>query len=142
MRKILEKISLLQALIGMIVFSLIAPLPILMGTYVLNTYSAKQEALYEINLKKFNLYSEVFSDSLWNYYPELGQKLLNQLSLEPNLVSITVTDSDGKPFVSWKSSVAYPDAQRVTFEKILKKMDASLVFLKCIFIKWGLLNLC
>lgn len=140
MRKILEKISLLQALIGMIVFSLIAPLPILMGTYVLNTYSAKQEALYEINLKKFNLYSEVFSDSLWNYYPELGQKLLNQLSLEPNLVSITVTDSDGKPFVSWKSSVAYPDAQRVTFEKILEKDGRIIGFFEMHFHKMGIVE--
>lgn len=74
---------------------------------------SKQETIYEVNEKKFNLYSEVFSDSLVNYYPELGQKLLNQLSFRTqSCFHYSDRDSDGKPFVSWKSSVAYPDAQK------------------------------
>lgn len=140
MRHFLEKISLLQALVGMIVFSLIAPLPILMGTYILNTYSSKQEAIHEINAKKFNLYSEVFSDSLWNYYPELGQKLLNQLTLEPNLISINVTDSEGKRFVSWESNASYPSSEVVTFEKILEKDGRIIGFFEMHFHKMGIIE--
>ena len=140
MRKILEKISLLQALIWMIVFSLIAPIPILMVTYVLNTYSSKQETIYEVNEKKFNLYSEVFSDSLWNYYPELGQKFLNQLTLEPNLVFIKVTDSDGKRFVSWESNASYPSDERVVLEKILEKDGRVIGFFEMHFHKMGIIE--
>ena len=140
MRHFLEKISLLQALVGMIVLSLIAPLPILMGTYILNTYSSKQEAIHEINAKKFNLYSEVFSDSLWNYYPELGQKLLNQLTLEPNLISINVTDSEGKRFVSWESNASYPSSEVVTFEKILEKDGRIIGFFEMHFHKMGIIE--
>lgn len=140
MKRFLEKISLLQALIGMIIFSLLAPLPILFATYVHSSYTSKQQSIYETNTKKFNLSSEIFSESLWNYYPELGQKLLTQLTLEPNIVFIRVIDAEQKPFLMWKSPKETPKDALVSFEKILEKEGRIIGFCEMRFRKMGVLE--
>jgi len=140
MKHLLAKISLLQALIGMIILSLLAPLPILLGTYVHSAYKAKQEVLYETNVKKFNLSSEIFSESLWNYYPELGQKLVDQLTFEPHIVSIKVSDTDKKDFLYWESSDKKLTKETFTFEKALEKDGRIIGFFEMHFRKLGVLE--
>lgn len=135
MKHLLAKISLLQALIGMIILSLLAPLPLLLGTYVHSAYRAKQEVIYDTNSKKFNLSSEIFSESLWNYYPELGQKLLDQLTFEPNILSIKVTDADRKEFLSWGSQELKKDVDVILFQKVLEKEDRVIGFFEMRFKK-------
>ncbi|WP_263833115.1 response regulator [Sulfurospirillum oryzae] len=102
-RAMLYRVSLLQALAVMIIISLLLPLPLLMLTYVNSTYKTKQEEFTTLNTKKFNLSSAIFVESLWNFYPELGQKMLEQLLLDPNLKFVYVKDSDGKLFLEWES---------------------------------------
>ncbi len=99
----LYRVSLLQALAVMIIISLLLPLPLLMLTYVNSTYKNKQEAFTTLNTKKFNLSSAVFVESLWNFYPELGQKMLDQLLLDPNVQFVYVKDSDDKLFLGWEN---------------------------------------
>lgn len=99
----LYRVSLLQALAVMIVISLLLPLPLLMLTYVNSTYKSKQEAFTTLNTKKFNLSSAIFVESLWNFYPELGQKMLDQLLLDPNVQFVYVKDSDDKLFLGWET---------------------------------------
>lgn len=101
-RAMLYRVSLLQALAVMIIISLLLPLPLLMLTYVNSTYKNKQEAFTTLNTKKFNLSSAVFVESLWNFYPELGQKMLDQLLLDPNVQFVYVKDSDEKLFLGWE----------------------------------------
>jgi len=140
MKNILAKVSLLQALIGMIILSLLAPLPILLGTYVHNAYKAKQIALYETNVKKFNLSSEIFSESLWNYYPELGQKLVDQLTFEPHVVSIKVSDAEKKDFLHWQSTDKKISQETLVFEKVLEKDGRIIGFFEMRFKKLGVLE--
>jgi signal transduction histidine kinase/DNA-binding response OmpR family regulator/HPt (histidine-containing phosphotransfer) domain-containing protein len=102
-RAMLYRVSLLQALAVMIIISLLLPLPLLMLTYVNSTYKNKQEAFTTLNTKKFNLSSAVFVESLWNFYPELGQKMLDQLLLDPNVQFVYVKDSDDKLFLGWEN---------------------------------------
>ncbi len=99
----LYRVSLLQALAVMIIISLLLPLPLLMLTYVNSTYKNKQEAFTTLNTKKFNLSSAIFVESLWNFYPELGQKMLDQLLLDPNVQFVYVKDSDDKLFLGWEN---------------------------------------
>jgi len=140
MKHLLERVSLLQALIIMIIISIIVPQPLLFGTYVHSAYKAKQEAIYDINMKKFNLSSEIFAESLWNYYPELGQKLLNQLTFEPNVLSITVTDADKKDFLTWKSTQDEKNSEVIVFEKVLEKNGKIIGFFEMRFKKLGILE--
>jgi len=102
-RAMLYRVSLLQALAVMIVISLLLPLPLLMLTYANSTYKHKQEEFTTLNTKKFNLSSAIFVESLWNFYPELGQKMLDQLLLDPKLQFVHVDDSDGKLFLGWEN---------------------------------------
>ena len=102
-RAMLYRVSLLQALAVMIIISLLLPLPLLMLTYVNSTYKNKQEAFTTLNTKKFNLSSAIFVESLWNFYPELGQKMLDQLLLDPNVQFVYVKDSDDKLFLGWEN---------------------------------------
>ena len=140
MKHLLERVSLLQALIVMIIISLVAPLPLILGTYVHSAYKAKQEVVYETNSKKFNLSSEIFSESLWNYYPELGKKLLDQLTFEPNILSIKVTDTDRKEFLAWKSPTFKQDIDVVIFEKVLEKEGRVIGFFEMRFKKLSILE--
>ena len=102
-RAMLYRVSLLQALAVMIIISLLLPLPLLMLTYVNSTYKNKQETFTTLNTKKFSLSSAVFVESLWNFYPELGQKMLDQLLLDPNVQFVYVKDSDDKLFLGWEN---------------------------------------
>ena len=138
MKRFLEKISLLQALIGMIILSLLAPLPILFASYVFNSFETKQETSYQINQKKFNLSSEIFSESLWNYYPELGQKMLDQLTYEPNVVSIHVFDAEKNVFLEWHSPHINEQVETFLYEKTLEKEARVIGFFEMRFRKLGL----
>jgi two-component system, sensor histidine kinase and response regulator len=140
MKHLLARVSLLQALLGMIILSLLAPLPILLGTYVHSAYKAKQEVIYETNIKKFNLSSEIFSESLWNYYPELGQKLLDQLTFEPNILCIKVSDADKNVFLNWQSPEKKSAQAIVVFEKVLEKDGKIIGFFEMRFKKLGVLD--
>jgi len=100
-KSMLYRVSLLQSLVVMIVISLLLPLPILLLTYVNSTYKNKQDALTALYTKKFNLSSTIFSESLWNYYPELGQKMLDQLLLDKNVQFVHVKDNEGQLFLGW-----------------------------------------
>ena len=133
MKRILEKISLLQSLVGMIILSLLAPLPILFVSYVFSSYETKQAAIYEINEKKFNLSSEIFSESLWNYYPELGQKMVDQLTFEPNIVSIHVFDTEKNIFLQWQEDGLKPEAETIVYEKVLEKEGMVIGFFEMRF---------
>lgn len=101
-RAMLYRVSLLQALAVMIIISLLLPLPLLMLTYANSTYKSKQEEFTTLNTKKFNLSSAIFVESLWNFYPELGQKMLDQLLLDPNVQFVYVKDSNEKLFLRWE----------------------------------------
>ena len=140
MKHLLAKISLLQALIGMIILSLLAPLPLLLGTYVHSAYKTKQAAMYETNVKKFNLSSEIFSESLWNYYPELGQKLVDQLTFEPHILSIKVSDADKNDFLHWQSIDAKSSHETLVFQKVLEKDGRVIGFFEMRFKKLGVLE--
>jgi len=98
----LYRVSLLQALAVMIIISLLLPLPLLMLTYANSTYKSKQETFTTLNTKKFNLSSAIFVESLWNFYPELGQKMLDQLLLDPNIQFVYVKDNNEKLFLGWE----------------------------------------
>lgn len=100
-RAMLYRASLLQALAVMIVISLLLPLPLMTLAYANSTYKNKQAEFTTLNTKKFNLSSAIFVESLWNFYPELGQKMLDQLLLDPQLQFVHVKDSDGKIFLGW-----------------------------------------
>lgn len=101
-RAMLYRVSLLQALAVMIIISLLLPLPLLMLTYANSTYKSKQETFTTLNTKKFNLSSAIFVESLWNFYPELGQKMLDQLLLDPNIQFVYVKDNNEKLFLGWE----------------------------------------
>ena len=103
LKNYLQKFSLLQALIIMISISFLLPIPVLMATYVQGAYKTKQETLAIVNEKKFKLSSEIFTESLWNYYPELGQKMIAQLLLDQSIVFIAIEDANDKVFLHWKS---------------------------------------
>jgi|GEM_PF-777852 len=100
-KAMLYRVSLLQALAVMIIISLLLPLPLLMLTYANSTYKSKQEEFTTLNTKKFNLSSTIFVESLWNFYPELGQQMLDQLLLDPHIRFVYVKDSNEKIFLGW-----------------------------------------
>ena len=121
-RAMLYRVSLLQALAVMIIIALLLPLPLVMLTYVNSTYKHKQEAFTTLNTKKFNLSSAVFVESLWNFYPELGQKMLDQLLLDPNVQFVYVKDSDEKLFLGWENKAKIANNNDTLFlNKILEK---------------------
>jgi two-component system, sensor histidine kinase and response regulator len=121
-RAMLYRVSLLQALAVMIIISLLLPLPLVVLTYVNSTYKNKQETFTTLNTKKFNLSSAVFIESLWNFYPELGQKMLDQLLLDPNVQFVHVKDSDNKLFLGWENKANISNNDDTLFlNKILEK---------------------
>jgi signal transduction histidine kinase/DNA-binding response OmpR family regulator len=87
----------------MIAISLLMPIPILILIYVNSTFETKQSELLSVNTKKFNLSSAIFAESLWNYYPELGQKMLDQLLLDKNVRFVHVRDNENRDFLTWES---------------------------------------
>jgi len=101
--KILKKFSLLQSLVVMIVFSMLIPLPVLFGVYVHGAYTDKQEQTKKLNYEKFKESSEVFAESIWSYYPRIGEIIINQLILDSTVFSIHVYDENGNDFLSWES---------------------------------------
>ena len=121
-RAMLYRVSLLQALAVMIVIALLLPLPLVVLTYVNSTYQNKQEAFTALNTKKFNLSSAIFSESLWNFYPELGQKMLDQLLLDPSVQFVYVKDNDGKLFLGWENKAKISNNDDTLFlNKLLEK---------------------
>ncbi len=100
--KILKKFSLLQSLVLMIVFSMLIPLPLLFGIYVNGAYKDKQEHTKILNYEKFKESSEVFAESIWSYYPRIGEIIINQLILDDEVASILVHDSNNENFLSWE----------------------------------------
>jgi signal transduction histidine kinase/DNA-binding response OmpR family regulator len=101
--KILKKFSLLQSLVVMIVFSMLIPLPLLFGLYVHGAYKDKQEQLKILDYKKFKKSSEVFAESIWSYYPQIGKIIINQLMLDEDVARIHVYDANDNDFLSWES---------------------------------------
>jgi two-component system, sensor histidine kinase and response regulator len=121
-RAMLYRVSLLQALAVMIIISLLLPLPLVVLTYVNSTYKNKQETFTALNTKKFNLSSAIFIESLWNFYPELGQKMLDQLLLDPSVQFVYVKDSDDKLFLGWDKKEKISNNDDTLFlNKILEK---------------------
>ena len=98
-KSMLYRMSLLQALVVMIFISLLLPLPVLMLVYTNSIYEQKQQTFTAVNTKKFHLSSDIFVESLWNYYPSLGQKMLDQLTLDASVKFVRVKDSDDKLFL-------------------------------------------
>ena len=121
-KAMLYRVSLLQALAVMIIIALLLPLPLVVLTYVNSTYQNKQEAFTALNTKKFNLSSAIFSESLWNFYPELGQKMLDQLLLDPSVQFVYVKDNDGKLFLGWENKAKISNNDDTLFlNKLLEK---------------------
>jgi len=121
-RAMLYRVSLLQALAVMIIISLLLPLPLLMLTYVNSTYKSKQNEFTTLNTKKFNLSSAIFVESLWNFYPELGQKMLDQLLLDPNVQFVYVKDNNEKLFLGWEQQNKVANNDDTLFlHKVLEK---------------------
>lgn len=122
LKAMLYRVSLLQALAVMIIIALLLPLPLVVLTYVNSTYQNKQEAFTALNTKKFNLSSAIFSESLWNFYPELGQKMLDQLLLDPSVQFVYVKDNDGKLFLGWENKAKISNNDDTLFlNKLLEK---------------------
>ena len=137
----LYRVSLLQALAVMIIISLLLPLPLLMLTYVNSTYKDKQAAFTTLNTKKFNLSSAIFMESLWNFHPELGQKMLDQLLLEPSVQFVYVKDSDEKLFLGWENKERVSNNDDTLFlHKILEKDNVVVGSLEMGFKRQGLLD--
>lgn len=121
-KAMLYRVSLLQALVVMISISLLLPLPFAVLTYVNSTYKQKQEAFITLNTKKFNLSSAIFIESLWNFYPELGQKMLDQLILDSSVQFVYVKDSDEKLFLHWENRAKNVQSDDTLFlSKVLEK---------------------
>lgn len=138
-RAMLYRVSLLQALAVMIVISLLLPLPLLMLTYANSTYKDKQEEFTTLNTKKFNLSSTIFVESLWNFYPELGQKMLDQLLLDPKLKFVHVDDSDGKLFLGWDNKNNSGNDNIFLLRKVLEKDNVVVGSLEMGFIREDLI---
>ena len=126
-RAMLYRASLLQALAVMIIIALLLPLPLVMLTYVNSTFKHKQEAFTTLNTKKFNLSSAVFIESLWNFYPELGQKMLDQLLLEPNVQFVYVKDNDGKLFLGWDNKTKIANNNDTLFLNKTLEKDGTII---------------
>lgn len=139
-RRILHKFSLLQALAIMIIIALVSPLPLLLGTYVHSAYKAKQDESIVIDTKKFNLSSEIFAESLWNYYPELGQKMINQLTLDPHTLSISIKDTGDRVFLEWESQTKIASKNPLVLNKTLEKNGTIIGSLEMSFKTLGILE--
>lgn len=140
-RAMLYRVSLLQALAVMIVISLLLPLPLLMLTYANSTYKNKQEEFTTLYTKKFNLSSAIFVESLWNFYPELGQKMLDQLQLDPKLKFVHVQDNYGKLFLNWENTQkSVPDEDVFLLHKTLEKDNVIVGTVDMGFIREDLLS--
>ena len=139
-KKMLNKSSLLQALTVMVLISLILPLPLILVTYAYGTYETKQEEIANINTKKFNLSAEIFIESLWNFYPTLGQKMLDQLLLDPNIFYVKVLDLNNKVFLSGEKKYDATKHHVSTMTKTLEKDGMAVGSLEVGFHKIGLLE--
>ena len=138
-KSMLYRVSLLQSLVVMIVISLLLPLPILLLTYVNSTYKNKQDALTALYTKKFDLSSTIFSESLWNYYPELGQKMLDQLLLDKNVQFVHVKDNEGQLFLGWDAKDTRAD-NTLFLHTMLEKDDVIIGSLEMGFKREDLLE--
>lgn len=125
MKTFLHKVSLLQSLIVMIVIALIVPIPVATLIYVNSTFPSKQEDQNTLNTKKFDFSSAIFAESLWNYYPELGQTMLDQLLLDQNIQFVRVRDNDEKLFLMWESPQQNP-GDTLVLRKVLQKDDVAI----------------
>lgn len=140
LKNYLQKFSLLQALIIMISISFLLPIPVLMATYVQGAYKTKQETLAIVNEKKFKLSSEIFTESLWNYYPELGQKMIAQLLLDQSIVFIAIEDANDKVFLHWKSKESVSDNEVLFLQQPLEKNGKIIGSLEMHFKKQGIID--
>lgn len=140
LKNYLRKLSLLQSLFIMIVISFLLPIPVLMGTYAQSAYKTKQEALEIMDTKKFQLSSEILLESLWNYYPELGQKMVDQLVLDPSIIFIALKDSEQKDFLHWESKGRFSEDNIFILQQPLEKHGKIVGSLEMHFKKEGLLD--
>jgi signal transduction histidine kinase/DNA-binding response OmpR family regulator len=124
----------------MIALSINFPIPILIGTYVYSTFESKQEEFVIVSTKKFELSSEIFSESLWNFYPELGETMIHQLNLDKNFVSLSVRDADGKLFLSQKNQTVTDIDNLLVLEKVLVRNGINIGTLDMEFKKEGLME--
>ncbi len=124
----------------MVVFTLLLPVPILFGVYVHSTFQTKQEEFVVVSTKKFELSSEIFSESLWNFYPELGKTMVHQLSLDKSFVSVNLSDARGDIFISHVNQTVTNPEEMFMLEKVLTKNETDIGTLTMVFKKEGLLE--
>lgn len=133
-----NRFTLLQSLVMMIAFSLLLPIPLLLGAYVHSTFKNKQEDFVIVSTKKFELSSEIFTEALWNFYPELAQTIVNQMSLDKSFASVTLKDSHGSVFLSYDK--VKKDDELFHLEKNLQRNDIFVGTVQMAFRKEGLLE--
>lgn len=135
LEKFLSKFTLLQALVMTIILALLAPIPITLYIYSQSTYEKKQEELVKVSYKKFELAGDIFTEALWNFYPELAQITLDQLALDKNFVSIKLLDGHKKNFLSKTVQELSDKSKIIKFEKVLSKNGDDIGFLEMYFKK-------
>ena len=137
----LYRMSLLQALVVMIFISLLLPLPVLMLVYTNSIYEQKQQTFTAVNTKKFHLSSDIFVESLWNYYPSLGQKMLDQLTLDASVQFVRVKESDNKLFLGWQKPHSTESHENIMYlSKVLEKDGMVVGSLEMAFIRQDVLS--
>ncbi|MDD2383634.1 MAG: response regulator [Sulfurospirillaceae bacterium] len=139
-KHMLNKFSLLQSLTVMVLISLILPLPLILVTYAYGTYETKQDKQNTINSKKFNLSAEIFVESLWNFYPELGKKMMDQLLLDPAVLYVKVIDINKKDFLQGENKGNASLYDVTIMQKTLEKDGMAIGSLEIGFHKLRLLE--
>lgn len=128
--KLLNKFTLSQSLAIMIFLALSLPIPVLLGVYIQTTFQTKQKEFEILSQKQFELSCDIFTESLWNFYPELAQTTVNQLSLDKHFVSVKIKDSHGLTFLTKTNNILKSKDNLLFFSKTLHKKTMMLVLLK------------
>lgn len=131
--KFLNKFTLSQALAIMIVLSLSLPIPILVSVYANTAFKTKQEEFTRLAKKKFELSCEIFTESLWNFYPELAKTTTDQLSLDKNFVSVKIKDAHGLTYLSKTMKILQDKDNMLLFSKNLYRKGEKIGSVEMIF---------
>jgi signal transduction histidine kinase/DNA-binding response OmpR family regulator/HPt (histidine-containing phosphotransfer) domain-containing protein len=138
LNKLINKFTLSQSLAIMIFLALSLPIPILISVYAKTAFKTKQEEFSVLSKKKFELSCEIFTESLWNFYPELAKTTIDQLSLDKNFVSVKIKDAHGMVFVSKTMRIVQDKENTLTFSKNLYKKSDNIGSVEMMFQKNGL----
>ena len=112
-----------------------------MLVYTNSIYEQKQQTFTAVNTKKFHLSSDIFVESLWNYYPSLGQKMLDQLTLDASVQFVRVKDSDNKLFLGWQKPHSTESHENIMYlSKVLEKDGMVVGSLEMAFIRQDVLS--